>query len=168
MIKVSYISPDLVSKLCLIGGVEVLRDLKQTLSLLRSYRSQDQLILRRMTDAPSISASFDMLSLYRTFQIVSILRNELDVVRIGEQLYRFRKRLAQSRFFEFYQIAQNYPELFLKTSLETTGKGYQSTTSSQVSRLRSRVLNRIVDLTFPDIVYTDDDTVTSECSFEQK
>ena len=39
VIEVSYISPDLVSKLCLIGGVEVLRDLKHTLFLLRSHRS---------------------------------------------------------------------------------------------------------------------------------
>lgn len=167
VMEVSCISPDLVSKLCLIGGVEVLRDLKHTLFLLRSHRSQDLLISSCVTDTPSISASFDKLLSLRTIQIVSILRNELNVAEIGEQLYRFRKRLAQSRFFEFYEMAQKYPELFLKTNPETTEKCSRNTTSIQVSRLKSRVLNRIVDLMFPNTVYTDDDRVTAECSFAQ-
>ena len=166
VMEVSCISPDLVSKLCLIGGVEVLRDLKHTLFLLRSYRSQDLLIPSCITDTPGISASFDKLLSLRTTQIVSILRNELDVTEIGEQLYKFRKRLAQSRFFELYEMAQKYPELFLKTNLETTEKGSRGMTFIQVSRLKSRVLDRIVDLIFPDLVYADDNTVT-EGSFAQ-
>ena len=165
--EVSCISPDLVSKLCLIGGVEVLRDLKHTLFLLRRRRSQDLLTPSYVAGAPSISASFDRLLSLRTAQIVSILRNELDVTEIGEQLYRFRKRLAQSRFFEFYVMAQKYPELFLETNPETTETLSRNLMSKQASRPKSRVFNRVVDLMFPNTAHTDEDTVATEGSFGQ-
>ena len=84
----------LVRKLGFVGGINILRDLRHILSYLRSYRSQDLLILSYITSIPSISALFDRLLLLRTAQIVSMLRNELDITEIGEQLFRFRKRLA--------------------------------------------------------------------------
>ena len=93
-VGVPAIPPKLVRKLGFVGGINILRDLRHILSYLRSYRSQDLLILSYITSIPSISALFDRLLLLRTAQIVSMLRNELDITKIGEQLFRFRKRLA--------------------------------------------------------------------------
>jgi hypothetical protein len=119
-VEVSAIQPGLAHKLGLISGIEVMRDLRQTLFRLRSYSSQDLLILSCMTSTPYISALFDILLSLQTAQILSMLRNELEITEIGEQLYRFRKRLTQSRFFEFYEIAQKHPEPFLQTTSQTT------------------------------------------------
>jgi hypothetical protein len=166
-VEVSAIQPGLVYKLGLIGGIEVIRDLRQTLFRLRSYSSQDLLIPSCMTSTPYISALFDTPLSLQTAQILSMLRNELEITEIGEQLYRFRKRLAQSRFFEFYEVAQKHPEPFLQATSQTTEGPSRNVMSKQASRLKSRVLNRIVDLMFPDTAYTDEDTVTAEGSFGQ-
>ena len=119
------------------------------------------------TGAPGISASFNTPLSLRTAQIVSMLRNKLDITEVGEQLYRFRKRLAQSRFFESYETAQKHPERFLQAASETTQGRSRNVMSKQASRLNSRVLNRIVDLTFPDTAHTDEDTVAAEGKFGQ-
>ena len=166
-VEVPAIPPELVRKLGLVGGMDVLRDLRHTLSHLRSHRSQDLLIPSCVTGAPSISASFDRLLSLRTAQIVSMLRNELDITEIGEQLFRFRKRLAQSRFFEFYVMAQKHRELFLQANPETTETLSRNVMSKQASRPKSRVFNRVVDLMFPDTAHTDEDTVATEGSFGQ-
>lgn len=93
-VEVPAIPPQVIRKLGLVGGIDILRDLRYTLAYLRSHRSRDLLISSCIIGTPSISASFDRLLPLRIAQIFSMLRNELDASEIGEQLFRFRKRLA--------------------------------------------------------------------------
>ena len=166
-VEVPVIPPGLVHKRGLIGGIKVMRDLRQTLFRLRSRSSQDLLSPSCVTSTPYIGASFNTPLSLQTAQMLSMLRNELELTEIGEQLYRFRKRLAQSQFFEFYELAQKHPEPYLEVSSVTTEPPSRNMISKQASRLKSRVLNRIVDLMFPNTAYTDEDTVTAEGSFGQ-
>ena len=96
-----------------------------------------------------------------------MLRNDLDASEIGEQLFRFRKRLAQSQFFEFYKLAQKHPSLFLQANPKTTGTLSRNMMSKQASRPNLRVFYHIVDLMFPDTAYADEAVVTAEGSFGQ-
>jgi len=102
-VEASAIPPGLVYKLGLIDGIEVIRDLRQTLFRLYSRSSQDLLIPSCITSIPYVGAVFDTPLLLQITQVLSILRNELELTEIGEQLYRSRRRLAQSRFFELYE-----------------------------------------------------------------
>ena len=94
--EVSGILCDLLGKLSLIGSAEVLRDLKYTLFRLRSYPCQVSLVPYRRIETLPTSAINDTLRLLQTAQILSTLRNELEVTEIGEQICKFRKRLALS------------------------------------------------------------------------
>ena len=49
-------------------------------------------------------AAFDIYRSFLAARALSILRVELEVTDIGEQLYRFRKRIALSRFFDLYEL----------------------------------------------------------------
>ena len=166
-VEVAAIPPKVVRKLGLIGGIGGLRDLRYELTHLHSHRSQDLHIASSVIGTPSISASSDRLLPLQTAQIFSMLRNMLDASEIGEQLFRFRKRLAQSQFFELYKLAQKHPSLFLQANPETTGTLSRNIMSKQASRPKSRVFNRIVDLMFPDTAYADEKVVTTEGSFGQ-
>lgn len=159
--------PGLVRKLGLIGGIEVMRDLRQTLLRLRSYSSQDLLNPSYVTSAPYNGAAFDTPCSLETARMLSMLRNELELSEIGEQLHKFRKRLAQSRFLDFYLLAQRYPESFLQWTAQTTEGPSRNEISKQGFGMKSRVLHRIVDLMFPDTAHTDEDTVAAEGSFGQ-
>ena len=160
-VKVSAVPPDLLSKLRLIGSVEVLRDLKYTLFRLRSHPSQSSLIRSHGTGTPRTSGSHDTLRSIQTAQILSMLRNELEVTGIGEQLYRSRKRFALSQFFDFYEFAQKNPLFFLQEGSETIQDSSRNVTSKQALRLNSRVLNRIAILMFPNTAHTDEDAATA-------
>lgn len=166
-VEVAAIPPEVVRKLGLIGCIDALRDLRYTLAHLRSHCSQGLLVASCVIGTPSISASSDRLLPLRTAQIFSMLRNDLDASEIGEQLFRFRKRLAQSQFFEFYKLAQKHPSLFLQANPETTGTLSRNMMSKQASRPNLRVFNHIVDLMFPDTAYADRTVVTAEGSFGQ-
>lgn len=90
-----------------------------------------------------------------------MLRNELEVTEIGEQMYRFRKRLALSRFFDLYEFAQENPLFFLQEDSKTIQEFSRNVTSKRASRRDSRVLNRIVDLMFPNTAHTNGNTATT-------
>lgn len=154
----STIPSDLLGKLGLIGSVEVLRDLKHTLFRLRYYPTQLSLVPDRGIDPLCNGASNDTLRLLQTAQILSVLRNELEVTDIGEQMCRFRKRLALSQFFDLYEFAQNNPSSLLQRDPKTMQPPSRHITSKQAPRQNSRVLNRIVDLMFPYTAYRNEAT----------
>jgi hypothetical protein len=156
---VSTIPSDLFNKLGLIASVEVLRDLKHILFRLRSYPCQVSLVPNRRIDTLCTSASNNTLRSLQTAQILSMLRNELEVTEIGEQMCRFRKRLALSQFFDLYEFAQNNPLSFLHEDPKTMQTPSRHISSKQAPRQNSRVLNRIVDLMFPYTAYRSEATV---------
>lgn len=151
--EASVIPPGLLSKLSLIGSAEVLKDLKHTLFRLRSHPSEGSLIPAHRTDTICTSDSHNTLRSLQTAQVFLMLRNELEVTEIGEQMYKFRKRLALSRFFDLYDVAQKNPLSFLEEDAETIQESSRNMTSN-APRLDSRVLNRIVDLMFPTTAHT--------------
>lgn len=144
-----------------------MRDLRKALFRLRSHGSQDLLIPSCVTSAPYNGAALNTPSSLKTAQMLTMLRNELELSKIGEQLHKFRKRLAQSRFLDFYLLAQKHPESFLQATAQTTEGPSRNEMSKQSFGMKSRVLHRIVDLMFPDTAHTDEDTVAAEGSFGQ-
>ena len=117
--QASVIPPGLLGKLSLIGSAEVLRDLKYTLFRLRSHPSEGSLISTHRIDTICTSDLHNTLRSFQTAQVFLMLRNELEVTEIGEQIYKFRKRLALSRFFDLYDMAQKNPSSFLEEDAET-------------------------------------------------
>ncbi len=99
--------------------------------------------------------------------MLTMLRNELELSEIREQLHKFRKRLAQSRFLDIYLLAQKHPEPFLQATAEPTEGPSRNGMSKQGFGMKSPVLNRIVDSMVPDTAPTDEDTVAAEGSFGQ-
>ena len=89
-----------------------------------------------------------------------MLRNELEVTEIGEQLYRYRKRLALTQFFDLYEFAQKNPLFFLQEDSKTIQKSSRNVTKHGPRR-DSRVLSRIVDLMFPNTAHTNEITVAA-------
>ena len=85
-VKVPTTQSSLVSKLSLIGGVEVLRDLRHTLLHLSPHSSHNSLVPNQDTGLPSTSGPLDKLLSLRSTQVLSILRTELEVIEVGEQL----------------------------------------------------------------------------------
>lgn len=73
-----------------------------------------------------------------------------------EKLCRFRKRVALSRFYDFYGMAQKNPTRFLSRDnlaiRERKRSSADSTTRKHTLRKASLVLSRIVDLRFPDTI----------------
>jgi len=124
-------------------------------------------VSRSVTSIHYAGPAFDMPPLLHTAQMLSMLRNELEIAEIGEQLYRIRKRLAQSWFVEFNQVAQKHPEPFLQVISERAEVTSRNVMSKQASRSNSRVLNRGVDLMFANTAHTDEDTVPAERSSGQ-
>ena len=96
---------------------------------------------------------------------LSNLRDELEVTELGEQLCRFRKRIALSRFYDFYDKAQANPSAFLpqdpRTVRETSILSSNNGTLKQAPRLSSVVLSHIVDLMFPNTVPTHEEVMTA-------
>ena len=147
--EVSGLLSDLLDKLSLIGNTEVLRDLKHTLYRLRSHPCQSSLVPHRRIETLPTGAANDTLRSLQTAQILSTLRNELEVTEIGEQMCRFRKRLALSHFFDVYEFVQNSPSSFLQGHSTTRQETPGHTTSKQAPRKSSQVLNCIVEIMFP-------------------
>ena len=135
-VKVPTTQSSLVSKLSLIGGVEVLRDLRHTLLHLSPHSSHNSLVPNQDTGLPSTSGPLDKLLSLRSTQVLSILRTELEASEAGEQLHRFRKRIALSSFFEFYEGAQDNALSFLHRDL-TMRELSHNITSNQSPRLKS-------------------------------
>ena len=96
--EVSTLPRNLVNKVSRIGGVEVLKDLRETLFRLRTYPGRNSLSSNNIMAALNISRSL------LAARVLSILRVELEVIEIGEHLHRFRKRIAIFYFFAFYEL----------------------------------------------------------------
>ena len=141
-LEVSALPCDLVSKVSRIGGVEVLKDSRETLFHLRTHPGRNSL------SSNDMMAALDTSRLLLAARALSILRVELEVTEMGEQLHRFRKRIAVSRLFDLYELLQANPSLILPLDPETMGETSPDVTSKQASRLSSQVLNRVVDLMF--------------------
>lgn len=80
---------------------------------------------------------------------------------MGEQLYRFRKRIALSRFFDLYELLQANPCLILPRDPETMGESSPDVTSKQAPRLSSQVLNRVANLMFLNTAHVKESIATA-------
>ena len=130
-LEVSALPRDLVSKVSRIGGVEVLKYLRETLFRLRTHPGRSSLSSNDMMAALDTSRSL------LAARALSILRVELEVTEMGEQLHRFRKRIAVSRFFDLYGLLQANPSLILPLDPEMMGETFPDVTSKQAPRLSS-------------------------------
>lgn len=103
------IPPDIVSKISRVGSVEVLEELRGNLFRLRAGARRKPLTPNHET---RVLCARDSLETHRSDDVaraLSNLRDELEVAEMGEQLCRFRKRVALSRFYDFYEMAQENP-----------------------------------------------------------
>ena len=114
-LEVSALPRDLVGKASRIGGVEVSKDLRETLFRLRTHPGRNSL------SSNDMMAVLDTSRLLLAARALSILRVELDVTEMGEQSHRFRKRIAVSRFFDLYKLLQANLSLILLLDPETMG-----------------------------------------------
>ena len=154
-LEVSALPRDLVSKVSRIGSVEVLKDLRETLFRLRTHPGRSSPSSNDMMTALDTSRSL------LAARALSILRVELEVAEMGEQLHRFRKRIAVSRFFDLYELLQANPSLILPLDPETIGETSPDITSKQAPRLSSQVLNRVADLTFLNTAHVNESIATA-------
>ena len=153
--KVPALPRDLVSKVSRIGGVEVLKDLRETLFRLRTHPG------RSSPSSNDVMAALDTSRSLLVARALSILRVELEVTEMGEQLHRFRKRIAVSRFFDLYELLQANPSLILPLDPETMGETSLDVTSKQAPRLSSQVLNRVADLMFLNTAHVKESLATA-------
>ena len=140
----STLPHNLVNQVSCIASVEDLKDSRETLLRLRAHPTQGLLIPNNTTAALTTSYSLQAI------RALSILRDELEVSEMAEQLHRFRKRTALSGFFDFYELAQANPSLIIDRGPEPIGESSPDIASKQAPRLTSRVLDRIADLMFLD------------------
>lgn len=110
---VGIVPPDIVSKISRVGSVELLEELRGNLFCLRAGVRRKPLTPNHETRALCIRDSFEEHRSGEVARVLSNLRDELEVAEMGEQLCRFRKRVALSRFYDFYEMAQEYPSYFL-------------------------------------------------------
>ena len=150
------IPPDIVNKINCVGSVEVLEGLKGNLSRLRAGALQKPLNPNHETRVLCVRNSLETHRSNEVARALSNLRAELEVAEMGEQLCRFRKRVALSRFYDFYAMAQENPTRFLSQDHGANRKVGRSsadnTTRGQAPRKASLVMSRIVDLMFPDTI----------------
>lgn len=162
---VGVVPPDIVSKINRVGSVEVLEELRGDLFRLCAGARQKPLTPNHETRVLCVR---DSLKTHRSDEVaraLSNLRDELEVAEMGEQLCRFRKRVALSRFYDFYDMAQENPSHFLSRDhlvrRDTRRSLAHNTTRRQTPRMASLVLDRIVDMMFPDTVLDHEDVVTA-------
>ena len=150
------IPPDIVNKINRVGSVEVLEELKGNLSRLRAGAHQKPLTPNHETRVLCVRNSLETHRSNEVTRALSNLRAELEVAEMGEQLCRFRKRVALSRFYDFYEMAQENPTRLLSqdhVAIRKMGRSSaDNTTRRPAPRKASLVLNRIVDLMFPDTI----------------
>lgn len=112
-----------------------------------------------------VGDSLETRRLYKVARALSSLRNELEDTEMGEQICRFHKRIALSRFYDFYEMAKEHPSCLLAqgpSMIEGTNRpSADDPIRKQAPRLASVVLNRIVDLMFSNTVLTSKDAITT-------
>lgn len=162
---VGVVPPDIVSKINRVGSVKVLEELRGDLFRLRAGARQKPLTPNYETRVLCVR---DSLKTHRSDEVaraLSNIRDELEVAEIGEQLYRFRKRVALSYFYDFYEIAQENPSHFLSRDYlarrDTKRSLAYNIIRRQTPRIASLVLNRIVDMIFSDTVLKYEDVATA-------
>ena len=106
-------------------------------------------------------AVFDISRSFLAARALSILRVELEVTEMGEQLYRFRKWIALSRFFDLYELLQANPCLILPRDPEPMGESSPDITLKQAPRLSSQVLNRVANLMFLNTAHMKESIATA-------
>ena len=155
----------ILNKVNLIGGVQVLKDLRDTVIRLRARAGQKLLTSNHEQHALSTRSPPDTPPLFQLAQVLPHLRQELEATELGELLCRFRKRIALSRFYDFYAKAQDNPYTFLSRKSPITRKnGRQSPNNlirEQNPRLATLVQSRIVDLMFSTTVLTNEGVITA-------
>ena len=117
------------------------------------------LVQHRRIETLLTGAADDTLRSLQIAQILSTLRNELDVTKIREQMCRSRKRLALSQFFDVYEFAQNSPSSFLQDHSTTRQETPGHTISKQAPRKSLQVLNCIVEIMFPYTAHRNEATI---------
>lgn len=112
-VKVAELPDDILSQVNQIGGVEVLQELRHTFVRLPTLAGQKSPTLTHEDRALFSRSSPNTPRLLQLSQVLSSFREELEVSEVGEQLCRFRKKIALSRFYDFHVKAQECPHYFL-------------------------------------------------------
>lgn len=159
------------------GRLEVMRevvyDMLRTLRVgiiqeRQEFNSETQATLK--SDLQSV-----LIQVPDRFPSFQALREKLEMSSAGEQLYRLRRCVVLAQFYNNYTNAEAnlqeflYPEqnkeLSVK-SLPATRKRKRASLSYGAKRRGSKLLtlvhNHIVDLMFPNLVLSDEDTVSEE------
>jgi hypothetical protein len=108
------------------------------------------------------------------------LRDELEISKAGEQLYRLHRRVALAQFYNDYTDVQVDPHAFLYPerneellleSLNPTRKQKRTSWSNVLKRHRVRlstlIHNLVVDLMFPGLILSDENIDTEEGRIEE-
>ena len=90
------------------------------------------------------------------------LKEELELTELNEQIYRMRKRLALSKFFDTYTTAQAHARSLRDENVATkqARKGRRRNRDSRAdpvapkARVATSVQNRFVDLLFSETITT--------------
>ena len=98
VVEASALPHDVVSRVSRTGGIEVLKELRETLFRLRAHSGRG---LQDPSPKTATLCNRGPLDTSRSFQVahtLSLLRVELEVTEVGEQLCRFCRRIALSAF----------------------------------------------------------------------
>ena len=79
----------------------------------RADAGQQTLGQTHATEVLCIGDSLEMNRSHEITQALTKLRHELEVTELGEQLFKFCKRIALSHFYDFYEMAQKDPSSYL-------------------------------------------------------
>jgi hypothetical protein len=158
------------------GRLEVMREVVyDMISTLRVGVMQEQrkLISEKQETLTSLHSALPQVP--EGFSHFQALREELEMSSAGEQLYRLRRRVALTQFYNDYTCAQADPHGFLYPdqnrelsvkSLTATRKRKKASSSNVIkscgNRLSTLVHNRIVDLMFPSLVLRDEHLESEE------
>jgi len=157
-VDISALPLDIIRKVRLIGGIEPLKELRETLLRLRSHSGP---ALRTTGPETVTLCTVVSIEVCRSIEVARefsmFVKSQLEVAEAGEQLLRLCRRVALSRFYDFYALAQENPSLFLrdrKTRREKSGPSSDGITREQAPRRSTQVKEFIIDLLFPHTVST--------------
>jgi hypothetical protein len=151
-------------KIILIGGIEVFEELRNTISDLR--RHTYPLPVEPQGREPVKPTHLQNLSSFA--HKLWLLKEDLQLTELNQQIYRLRKRLALSEFFDTYTTAQDHGRYSLRgddddddnatnTPLAKRRRRDRKTKAGPIIRKAqsaTSVQNRFVDLLFPETVAT--------------
>jgi hypothetical protein len=149
-----------------IGGIDVLEELKDTISDLRLHTCplpavvQESALVKpkRLRNGPSLGHK------------LLLLKEELELTELSEQIYRLRKRLALAEFFTTYSAAQAQAQAQARSGpngedggcvsnkparkRRRRNRSSQYTPAARKDRVATSVQNRFVDLLFSETANT--------------